>query len=329
MATGGNSTSTLYTELFSTVDTFVAAHVTNVSEKVISTITPVVTVALTISFVYYAIMIVTGKIEMPLQDFLLRAFRYAAIVGIALTAGTYASSIGNTINTTPDQFASSIFTGTTTNATAGELLDTAMQKGADQGNEAFKQAGLFSKQGIGFAIIGVLIMIATVGITAISAAFLMTAKIALAVLAGIGPLFIAGLLFPSTSKFFDRWVGQVLAWALLIVLVSVVFTLFTDIFANYVGSMKLDGTNDIAADVMGCMAVSLVGVFLLAKLPGTASGLSGGSATTFSIGMPRLGGSSRGGGGTSGGGTGDGGTPPAAPASGGGGRANGYFRGRT
>lgn len=48
------------------------------------------------------------------------------------------------------------------------------------------------------------------------------AKIMLTLMLGIGPFFIAMLMFPVTAKWFDSWFGQVMTYIMQIALVTTV-----------------------------------------------------------------------------------------------------------
>lgn len=68
-----------------------------------------------------------------------------------------------------------------------------------------------------------LITFATTLIIAISAgAMVIVAKIMLALMFGIGPFFIAMLMFPATAKWFDSWFGQMMTYLMQIALVTTV-----------------------------------------------------------------------------------------------------------
>lgn len=54
---------------------------------------------------------------------------------------------------------------------------------------------------------------------------IVVAKAALTIMLGIGPVFVALLLWPATSKFFDSWFGQVMTYILRIALVAAVMGL--------------------------------------------------------------------------------------------------------
>jgi type IV secretion system protein VirB6 len=267
----------LFTPLFNKIDTATASFVTTFSGNTIAEITPVVTVALTLTFVLYALAIINGKIEMPIMDFLSRSVRVAIISSIALAGGLYQTQIADAIQKTPDEFASALL-GSPSGPTAASIVDDAAGKGFDRAAEAFEKAGFFEDDGITYAFFGTLILLSTAVLTAIGGAFILLAKLLLAILAGIGPLFIVALLWQATARFFEMWAGQVLNYGLLIVLFAAVFGLMMGIFGQYMNDMKFDGTQNVAYALGGSVILAVAMVVLLLYLPSLASGLAGGVA---------------------------------------------------
>ncbi len=68
---------------------------------------------------------------------------------------------------------------------------------------------------------------------------------------GIGPVFVALLLWPATSKFFDSWFGQVMTYILRIALVAAVMGLAFKGFDAVINSVDLDSDQKHAIHVPG------------------------------------------------------------------------------
>ncbi|MBW6533200.1 type IV secretion system protein [Sphingomonas sp. RRHST34] len=268
--------------LFTKIDETTARFVTDISSKAIAAITPVVIICLTVSFILYGLAIAQGKVEMPFADFVMRSARIALIVGAGLSVGLYQGDIAAAIRTTPDQLASALLSDpTAVNQGTGGIIDDALGKGFKAAGEAFDKAGFFEDNGITYALLAVVIILATAIFGAIGAAFLIIAKLALALLAGLGPLFIAAMLFPATSRFFESWVGQIVNYGLLIVMFASIFGLLINIYGNYMEQMAFDGEVNIVYTVGGAVVLSVALIFVLMQLPSMASGLAGGAAISF------------------------------------------------
>ncbi|WP_034657980.1 type IV secretion system protein [Chelativorans sp. J32] len=267
--------------LFNKIDTLTQSFVTDISSRAIAEITPVASVGLTLGFIAYGLLIIRGAVDMPVADFLARCLRTGIIVSIAMAGGLYQTSIADAIMATPDALARAIAGGATGGASAANIIDQAAQQGASYVSQAWEQAGLLSKDGLTYAFIGAIGALATAAVVGVGAVFVTVAKVALAILAGLGPIFIVALLFQSTARFFEQWAAQVLNYALTIVLFSVVFTLLMEIFGGYMVDAKFDGAQNVGYTLIGMLVISIVSVGLLLQLPSIASGLAGGIGISY------------------------------------------------
>ncbi|CCJ51900.1 type IV secretion system protein [Bordetella parapertussis] len=262
--------------IFSQIDTVTQTFITDISSKAIAEITPVVSVGLTLGFITYGWLIIRGAVEMPVAEFLNRCLRVGIIVSIALAGGLYQSEIADAIVSAPDALATALISDPTQGSSAAQLVDQAAEKGFNYAGQAFDKAGIFSVQGIAYVGIWAVIMVATIALTAIGGAFILLAKIALALLAGLGPLFIIALLWQPTHRFFELWAGQVLNYGLLIIIFSAVFGLMMDLYGGYMDGAKLDGVQNASWTVGGAGIISAACLVILLQLPSIASGLAGG-----------------------------------------------------
>lgn len=266
----------LFGGFFNKFDAATATFATDVSSKVISALTPVISVGLTLGFLVYAFGIIRGTIDHPIPDFLWKCFRVGVIVSIATAGGLYQGQIATAITTTPDALASAIVADPATGSTAANVLDGATDKGFQVASKAFEKQGWFSSEGWLYGAFGVLALLATAVLVAVGGAFVILAKVALAVLAALGPMFIFALLWQSTARFFEMWCGQVMNYGLLIVLTSTVFMLIMDVFSNYMAQVNFDGSQNVAYTLGGALIIASASIILLLQLPSIASGLAGG-----------------------------------------------------
>ena len=75
---------------------------------------------------------------------------------------------------------------------------------------------------------------------------LVMAKVAIGLLLGLGPFFVAFLLFPVTRHLFDGWIKQLISFALVPILVYAVWAMFLDLIADSMTQMNAwFGTVDV------------------------------------------------------------------------------------
>ena len=278
----------LFTPLFAELDRVSTAFARDVSSRVIVAITPVLAAGLTVWFIVWGILVMRGAVEQPVREFLGKVIRTALIVSVALGAGLYQQDLAEMIRTVPDDLAAVVAGGEAdvrfsadplaTGSRQAALIDRAAGQGLAKAEDAFEKGGLMTQQGIAFSTFGVLILLATVIMVGVGGALILVAKVMLALLAGLGPLFIAALLFDATRRFFDRWIAMIATYCLIVVLFAAVFTFMLAIFANYMAGVALDGNMNVAYGIGGALVLTIVSVAILRELHHLAVGLGGGYA---------------------------------------------------
>lgn len=268
----------MFTELFGVIETATETYVTDTSTKVITTITPLVSFGITISFIVYALLVMRGTIEMPVSEFLSRCLRISIIISIALTTGLYQKDITKIIIDTPSELLNALIGSPFDGKTLSGLLDKAAQNGFSYANQNFEEAVYFNSDGFLFALFGILMLLATCFFVAIGGAFILLAKVILALLAGLGPFFIAALLWQSTRRFFEQWIVQILSYTILIVLLATFFNLMIRIFTLYTENMKIDYMQNMSYTLGGAIILSIIFIILLFKLSSIAHSLAKGMA---------------------------------------------------
>ncbi|BBL53952.1 trwi protein [Bartonella quintana] len=267
---------TMFTQLFTEIDQAITTYVTGISSKAIATMTPFVSISLTIAFIVYGWLIMRGAIDMPVSGFLSRCLRISIITSIALTTGLYQKDLADLIIKMPNELVSTLISNPLTDNQFTNLIDKVAEKGFDRASEAFEESAFLNADGLLFGLFGILILLATSFLVAIGGAFILLAKIALILLAGLGPFFIIALLWQPTYRFFEQWIGQVLSYIILIVLLATIFSLMMNIFANYMEDLKFDGQQNIGYTLGGALILSITSIMLLLKLSSIASALAKG-----------------------------------------------------
>jgi len=272
---------TLFTELDGIINTATETYITDVSTNAIATATPAVVAGLMLTFVAIGILTILGTVQMPIAEFLKRSMGVAIICSIALAGGFYQSDLAGAIITLPNDLSKSLITAPTDEATAATMIDDAAAKGFARASDAFSKAGVFAEHGFVYAIYGVLIIATTAIVVGLGGAYILLAKVMLVLLVGLGPLFILALLWRPLSGLFNSWVGQVLSYVLLSVLVSALFGLMIKIFSTYLAGLKLDGSQGIGESLGGACILSVVMIVVLLWLPKLAAGLAGGVSISY------------------------------------------------
>ncbi|WP_434779320.1 type IV secretion system protein [Neisseria sp. Ec49-e6-T10] len=243
-----------------------------------------------------------------IMDFSKRMIGWLVIIACAFNAGTY-NKLANMMYEMPEALSGLLGTG----EYSASALDTNINNFVDTIIKVWdSMSSELSITDIADSITTFLLLgvIALLGIVffAVTSAFYLVAKLSLAMVILVGPIFIGAMLFPATRQWGMNWIGQVFNYTITIVFYVVLGTLQQDFFIRH---MTLNpATKDIIMLVpTACIFITSTMIFLIVawNVPSIASALTGGASiggitrTMTSIGnkvkMPSF----RGGGSSSGG----------------------------
>ena len=121
---------------------------------------------------------------------------------------------------------------------------------------------------------------------AVTFAYYLIAKLSLAMVILIGPLFIGSMLFPATRQWGMNWIGQIMNYAITVTFFTILGALQNDFFVNHMQNV-FSGESFSVAEVIMTLPVFITGTILFTivawNIPSVASALTGGaSANGFS-----------------------------------------------
>lgn len=237
---------------------------------------PALTIILTLYVAFFAFALITGRTRIGIRALTPRIVTLGMVLTLATSWLAYQTLVWNVATGAPDQIAG-ILTGTKGSATQvfGDKIDivfTAIQDATGQGQQQEagaprKDISTFSPEGMTW-MGGTLLLLGTVGV-------LVTARIALAVLMAVGPVFVVLALFPGTRGLFAGWLR---AWVMMAVtpLFAVVGgTMILELAVPIINSLvavpgKLDPRAAMAFFLIGAVHVSLM--IMVIKLGATMVG---------------------------------------------------------
>lgn len=270
-----------YEDTFTRLNNALTTYVGDVSAEVIGAISGVAYSMLMIYMMLWGWTMLRGMISEPITDGVTRIVRLSVIVGLALNVGRYATYISFFLWNTPDAMASIVANGYSHPENNVQFLDGLMSRLYDLGNgyyeAAFAGSGLFPD--LGKLAAAFLIWIAAVIATAYAAFLLALSKMALAILLGIGPIFVLFLIFEGTKRFFEAWLGQALNYVFLVILTAGAIKLMMTIIAHYLdvaagGAIATPTIEQALPAIVLCLISALV----MMQIPSIASALGGGVA---------------------------------------------------
>lgn len=269
----------------------VTTYVNEKSAVMIGYIGPTAVILLTLFVLFWGVAMASGQIREPFTDGMKRIIRMCIIVGFALTVGIYQSSVADFFLKVPAEMAAELTyegsSGRYEPTTIATVLDGSLQKGLTVGDRAWDKGDEMAQKGIRAAIAGmayhalaVLVYLASIGIVAIAAGILVVAFLAMAVLLAIGPLFILLAIFPVTYRWFETWLGQIVNFAILYVVVAVTVGLVFSMFDQYLSMLPITTLSETVVNSLKLLGITIAIVAVLLQTRSLAAALGGGASLT-------------------------------------------------
>ncbi|WP_363800568.1 type IV secretion system protein [Lysobacter firmicutimachus] len=277
--------------LLENVPETVTAYVNEKSTLMIAYIGPAAVALLTIFVLLWGLAMASGQISEPFTEGMRRIVRMCIIVGLALTAGIYQNYVADFFLKVPSEMASELaYEGSSSGhepITIATVLDGSLQKGFDVGDRAWDKGDEMAQKGIKAAIAGlgyyalaIIVYFVSVGIVAIAAAMLFVAYIAVAILLAVGPFFILLAIFPTTLKFFESWLGQVVNLSILYIMVAVAVGLVFSMFDQYLAMLPISTLSETVVNSLKLVGITIAILAVLLQTRSLASALGGGVSLT-------------------------------------------------
>jgi type IV secretion system protein VirB6 len=262
------------------IDLLLNDYVSGQVASLSSALSPVAGSVVTIYILFTAKAILAGELSSLGAGLLGRLLRICLVVGLALQVGNYQEHIVRA-STDLEQGIIGALSGA---ASVGQLVDDMSEPYSTLGNRLWDQAvtGMWPNFALLAAAGGVAIIQCALFIVGLGMYLL--AKIGLVLMLALGPIFILCGLSNTTQKYTENWVGQVLNFIVLKILVATSIQMLTDFTSTYAAHIDADmeAVNVLKAVIaLFCCGGALFVVML--NLPHIATALTGG-ATMAGIG---------------------------------------------
>lgn len=263
--------------IFETVDRAVADYIQSTAGNVVDAVAPVANQMLTLYIILWGFAMYRGVIQEPVLDAAFRLMKVAIIMNLAISVGTYSALIANNLYVLPEYLVGLFGNGGTT-ADSKATLDRVLSDALNASQSAYEKADIFDNPGA--YLVAAIIWISAFGSVGYAAFLIILTKVMIAVLLGIGPIFVICLMFESTKKFFEAWLGLALNYALIsalcIAIVKFMFGMFADAAK---GALEASHTDEFGiASIASLLLMSIVSFLCLMQVQNLASSLAGGIA---------------------------------------------------
>ncbi len=251
------------------LEMFVSDGTSNIAEWVAGPLTA----AVTLYVVLYGYLVLRGSIQDPILEFAFRAMKLAIIVMLVKNAGEYQTYVTNIFfDVLPREIAQALNSGTTPSAsTFDSLLDKGQASATDIWSRASWPVDIVTGVG-GIMVIGASFLVAGIGYVVS-----LYARLALAIVLAIGPIFIALAMFQSTRRFTEAWIGQLANFVILQVLVVAIGSLLISCIDSTFTA--IDAYTDVLMRPIALCAICIAALYVFYQLPSIASALASGGAS--------------------------------------------------
>lgn len=261
----------IYEPAYTFVDDKLSAFLNTGLGNVMDAVRGPLAIALTLYVVLYGWAILRGSISEPVMDGVNRLVKLCFIYSVATTVA-YNSFVTQPLFTElPNWLAGAISGGPV--ASIGGSFDEFLARGILLAEKIFQTATVTD---FGPYITGGLVVGVTAIATAIGFAIVMIAKVALALLVALGPIFIACMVFEASRSFFYGWLRQAVNYLILFALIIAIFQMILALIEGQWGNISAQSDPEIAGILF--MALCALGAIFFLQTPNMAAGIAGGAA---------------------------------------------------
>jgi type IV secretion system protein VirB6 len=228
----------------------------------------------------WAIMQLNGSIKEPIMEGAKRILLLAGILAVGIGLLRYNDVMVDFFITSPQAISNAILGADSAMST----VDGIWLKGSNVADSLTEEGSILSGTSFQFTLVGIFVYFIT-GVVCIYISYLFCLSlVAVGCLLAVGPLFIIGLMFDATKRFFEGWMGQLANYALVIILASVMCKILLGVLERYAKTAEsLGAAVTIAEGIQLCVVCGLITI-VMRQVPVMASAMSGGIALgTYSI----------------------------------------------
>lgn len=253
--------------------------VTAITGKMSAAISGPLSAAMTIYIVLYGVAILRGTVQEPIIDFIVRGLKLIVIWTVAANAGSYSEWAGNIIVIELPKLVGELLG--TSDGIASDSISSVTYKLLERLDGVLSviptlNVGLY----IFWSLLYVVVLIVMGLISAIVFAMSLFAYVSLSLLAAVGPLFVAFALFNFSRGWFFSWLGQILNFFILALLVNILGIFASSFIADvFNAGAGLDPIIKVGNTIMA----AIIFTFLFFLLPSIASGLSSGAQLSTGV----------------------------------------------
>ena len=260
---------------------FGAAFGTGIQASITSMLAAVATPLLacvTLWIIVQGVLVMRG--DMDARGGITRIIKVAMVVGILTSSGLYTNYVQTLfITTIPNWFATAAGGTQAAIASTPATFDNMWQVTEHSVENVSAQIAIYDiVDAVSLALIELSIMVLLV----VTFAIYEFAIIAIGIMVAIGPVLVVGYLFEATKGVTDRWIGKLITYSLLTLLINVTLNIVLTGEKAYMGvilTQQASGAAAVPAEIKVLIELAMffaMGAFIIISLPAIAAALGGG-----------------------------------------------------
>lgn len=261
------------------INNTLSSYVSDTSSNIISSISPTVSMLLTLFVAWWGWGMMRGEIQDVWSDALKRFARAGMVFWVATNVGLYNEFLADWLWRSPEALGELVAESNTQQTP--QFLDAFLSKFYNLFQiltEAAKKNSTAFIPDISLTIIAILVLGAGVIVTGWAAVLLIASKMALALLLATGPIFVSLIMFDSTRRFFDAWIGQCLTCVFVVMLLAAELKFMVFFVQDYLIAATGEAVDPNTATAIPVIVMSAISTVIMAQIPSISSALGGGVA---------------------------------------------------
>lgn len=270
-------------KFFAAIDAQALTVVQSLYEALATALEPIFFLGLTVYIAMWGYQMMFGRAPLHAWTILWNVARAMLIYTLAFKWAEYSAIVSDVLTKAPDSFATAVCNamgGTNCDspeASVSNGLTTLWMAALDAAKKIMAGGGTFSS--VGLAIVAGLLLVVTLVFLAIACSLVLLGKLALFVVLGLAPFFVAMALFNASSFLFNGWMREAIKHALVPVIVYGMFGFFIKLGQNVINNLALitDFTSAMTV-VAPFVLLMFIGWFVLPQSIAIAASIVGGHA---------------------------------------------------
>lgn len=254
------------------VDNLLTTFVTSKSTAMSAMLAPIALSSVTVYVILMGYAVMRGEAQDSMHTVLWKFFKIAFIAGIALSAGEYQGTVVDGVNGLQGAITSPFGA-----ATLGGVIDNALAPYESLGGALWSEAVTGTLPNFALLAAAAMVSLAHFFIVLVALGMYLMAKISLALILAVGPVFIFCAMFPVTQRFTEQWIGQAVQFSLVNALLAAAISMLYSISQQFANHVQLNvGNTQILTDTVMLLGITAALCVVVLNIQGIASALSGG-----------------------------------------------------